>query len=153
MSIIILTQHKKEENTMSTEKNKASVRRFIEEAFNKGNLAVVDETIAPNYVYHSFQDVKGTEGMKQFITMMRTTFPDLHITIDDIVAEGDMVAYRFTLRGTFKSKMMGMAPTGKRAAFPEAHFVRLTGGKAVEETPYANLLILYQQLGVSPPGQ
>jgi steroid delta-isomerase-like uncharacterized protein len=138
---------------MSTEKNKAAIRRFIEEAVNKGNLAVLDEIMAPDYVYHSFQEVKGAEGMKQFITMMRTTFPDLHITIDDMVAEGDMVAYRFTLRGTFKGEMMGMAPTGKQAAFPEAHFVRFVSGKAVEETPYADMLTLYQQLGVKPPGQ
>jgi predicted ester cyclase len=138
---------------VSIEKNKVAIRRLIEEAINQNKLEVVDEVIASNYVYHGMQEVKGTEGMKQFITMLRTTFPDLHITINDILAEGDMVAYRFILRGTFKGEMMGMAPTGKQIAFPEAHFVHLVGGKSVEETPYADSFTLFQQLGVKPPGQ
>jgi len=130
------------------------VRRLIDEAFNKGNMAVVDEIIPSNYVYHYRRgDVKGPEGMKQFIAMLRTGFPDLNITIEDIVAEGDMVAYRFILRGTFTGEMMGMPTTGKQMAYPEAHFVRFKGGKRVEEIPYADSLTLFQQLGLSPSGQ
>jgi len=137
---------------MSVEENKATVRRFIEEVFNKGNMAVADEVLASNYVYHSgFGDIKGPEGLKQFATMLRTALPDIHVTIDDMVAEREMVAYRFKLMGTFKGEMMGMAPTGKQITFPEAHFVRFEGGKEVEETPFADSLNLYQQLGVRPP--
>lgn len=87
------------EITMSTEENKAVLRRH-EEAFNNGDLAVADETIAPNYVYHGSggQEFKGPEGFKQIITMMHTAFPDLHFTIEDMVAEGDkMVSHPYTL--------------------------------------------------------
>lgn len=137
---------------MSAEENKTRARRIIEEALNKGNLAVVDEILATNYVYYSMQgDIKGPQGLKQFFTMLRTAFPDIHVSIEDMVAEGDVVAYRFTLRGTFKGEMMGMAPTGKQLEFPEAHFIRFEGGKEVEEWPYADSLSLYKQLDVSPP--
>lgn len=139
---------------MSTEENKAKTRRIIEEAVNKGNLAVVDEILAPDYVYHrSLGDVKGPEGLKQFFTMLRTAFPDINATIEDMVAEGDMVAYRFILKGTFTGEMMGIPPTGKSMALPEAHFVRFEDGKEVEEFPYIDSLTLYQQLGISPPGK
>jgi len=82
---------------MSTEENKAVIRRVIEEVWNKGNLAVADEVIANNYVFDAAgQEFKGPEGLKQAVTIYRTAFPDFHITIDDMVAEGDKVASRFT---------------------------------------------------------
>jgi steroid delta-isomerase-like uncharacterized protein len=137
---------------MSIEENKTKARRIIEEALNKGNLAVLDEIIAPNYVYHSTQrDVNGPEGLKQFFTMLRAVFPDVNVTIEDMVAEGDIVAYRFILKGTFKGEYMGIPPTGKQMAFPEAHFIRFEGGMEVEEINYADSLTLYQQLGIRPP--
>ncbi len=73
---------KKGGNTMSAEENKAVLRRIEEEIFNKGDLAVVDELIAPDYVYHGSggQEYKGPEGFKQIVTMFRTAFPDLHMT-------------------------------------------------------------------------
>ena len=139
---------------MSTEENKAKARRIIEEAVNKGNLAVVDEIMAPNYVYHRpTGDVKGPEGIKQFFTMLRTAFPDVNVTIEDMVAEGDMVAYRFMLKGTFKGEMMGIPPTGGQIAFPEAHFLRFEDGKEVDEVPYFDSLTMFHQMGVKPPGQ
>ena len=137
---------------MSTEENKAMVRRIIEEVVNKGDLAVVDEVMASNYVYHfPGMEIKGPEGFKKFVTMMRTAFPDLHVTINDMVAEGNMVASRFTLRGTFKGELMGMAPTRKQLTYPEAVFIHFEGGKEVEAWPDADSLTMYQQLGVSPP--
>jgi steroid delta-isomerase-like uncharacterized protein len=137
---------------MSAEENKAKARRVIEEALNKGNMAVLDEILAPNYVYHYLPgDVKGPEGLKQFFTMLRVAFPDINVAIEDMVAEGDMVAYRFILKGTFQGEFMGIPPTGKQIAFPEAHFIRFEGGMEIEETPYANSLTLYRQLGISPP--
>jgi predicted ester cyclase len=138
---------------MSIEENKVKARRVIEEAVNKGNLAVLDEIIAPNYVYHSSQgDVKGPEGLKQFFNMLRAVLPDINIDIEDMVAEGDIVAYRFILNGTFKGEYMGIHPTGNKVAYPEAHFIRFEGGKEVEETPYANPLTLFKQMGIKPPG-
>jgi steroid delta-isomerase-like uncharacterized protein len=137
---------------MSIAENKAKARRIIEEAVNKGNLAVVDEILAPNYVYHQSRgDVTGPKGLKQFFTMLRAVLPDINVTIEDMVAEGEMVAYRFILKGTFKGEYMGIPPTGKQMAFPEAHFIRFEGGKEVEEFPYADSLTMFRQMGIKPP--
>jgi steroid delta-isomerase-like uncharacterized protein len=135
---------------MSTEENKAVVRRAINEVVNKGNLAVADEILASNYVYHfPTHDIEGPEGFKEFINMMRTAFPDLHVTIEDLIAEGDTVAARFTMRGTFKGELMGMAPTGKKLQFPEAVIIRFENGREVEATAYANMLSFNEQLGIT----
>jgi steroid delta-isomerase-like uncharacterized protein len=135
---------------MSTDENKAVVRRAIDEVVNKGNLAVVDEIMASNYVYHfPTHDIEGPEGFKEFINMMRTAFPDLHVTIEDLIAEGDTLAACFTMRGTFKGELMGMVPTGKKLEFPEAVIIRFEDGKEVEATAYANMLSFNEQLGIS----
>jgi len=138
---------------MSTEENKATLRRIIEEAFNKGNLAVTDELIATNYVYHGSggQEFKGTEGFKQYVTMMRTAFPDLHMTIEDMVAEGDKVVHIAKMRGTHKGEIMGIAPTGKQLTISAVTISRFAGGKEAEAWTYADSLVMYQQLGVAPP--
>ncbi len=81
---------------MSAEINKAMVRRMAEEVFNKGNLSMIPELVAPNYVYHTTPEYKGPEGFKNYITMVRKAFPDLHMKIDYMVAEGDMVAIFYT---------------------------------------------------------
>jgi steroid delta-isomerase-like uncharacterized protein len=140
---------------MSTEENKAVIRRIVE-AMNSGNLAVADEVIAPNYVYHGTggQDFKGPEGVKQFITMMRKAFPDLRMTIEDMVAEGDKVVHRARMRGTFKGEIMGIAPTGKQVDMSLVSISRFAGGKETEVWPYMDSLTYYQQLGIPiPPGQ
>ena len=137
---------------MSTEENKAMVHRIIEEVVNKGDLAVVDEVMASNYVYHfPGMEFKGPEGFKQFITMFRTAFPDLHVATDKMIAEGDIVAARFTVTGTFKSEVIGIPPTGKQMTITEAIFIRFEGGKEVEATPTIDRLDMFQQLGVIPP--
>lgn len=138
---------------MSTEENKASVRRIIEELWNEGNMAVCDEVLAPNYVFRipDGQEYKGADGLKQYVTMARTAFPDLHLTIDDMFAEGDKVAIRCTWTGTFKGEMMGIAPTGKQIKMNAAVFCRFEGGKEVEAVELADQLTMFQQLGVSPP--
>jgi len=138
---------------MSTSKNKANARRSTEEVFNSGNLAVVDETTASNYVLHITPEVKGPEGYKQFTTIMRTAFPDLHMTIDHMVAEGDMVAVFYTLTGTFKGEMAGIKPTGKKMTTKSAVLTRFEGGKAVEAWRYSDMLTFYQQLGIPVPAQ
>jgi len=137
---------------MSTEENKAVIRRVIEEVWNKGNLAVADEVIANNYVFDAAgQEFKGPEGLKQAVTIYRTAFPDFHITIDDMVAEGDKVASRFTVRGTHKGDLMGIAPTGKQVTVTGTAFNRLVGGKEVEARASMDQLGMLQQMGVVPP--
>ena len=137
---------------MSAEANKAMVRRIFDEVIVKGNLSAVDEIMASNYVYHfPGQDVKGPEGFKEFVQMMRTAFPDLSFTIEDQVAEGDKVATRETMRGTHKGDFMGIAATGKQVTFTGMVIVHFQDGKEVEAWGSPDMLGLFQQLGVTPP--
>jgi steroid delta-isomerase-like uncharacterized protein len=138
---------------MSTEENKENVRRLNDEVFNKGNLALVDEIACSDYVFHGTQEVKGPEGLKQYIAAFRAAFPDLHITIEGMVAEGDMTAIRYTMRGTFKGEFMGIAPTGKKMEIPNTSFASFRNGKQVEVWPYFDTLLWYQQLGIAPPAK
>jgi len=129
------------------------LRRNCEEAFNKGDLAVADENIAPNYVYHGSggQEFKGPEGFKQLITMFRTACPDHHQTGEDRGAEGDKVAHRLTIRGTHKGEFMGIAATGKQVTITAITISRFAGGKEAEALVSMDLLGMYQQMGVTPP--
>ncbi len=142
---------------MSTEENKALVRRVYEEAINRGNMAVVDELNSPNYVAHDPgfpQPVRGPEGLKQYFLVFRSAFPDVHITIEDMIAEGDTVVTRQTSRGTHQGDLMGIPPTGKQIAVTGMAIHRLANGKFVESWINADNLGLLQQLGVIPaPGQ
>ncbi len=138
---------------MSTEQNKAKVRRVFEEVFNKGNLSVVDEIMANDYVFHMGQGVefKGPNGFKQLATMFRNAFPDIHFTVEDMMAEGDKVATRYTLRGTHKGELMGIRPTGKQFTTTGNVIMRFASGKEVEAFGVGDMLAMYQQLGVVPP--
>ena len=139
---------------MSAEKNKAVIRRVAEEIFNKGNMSVVPEIIAPNYVYHSpFGDFKGPEGFTQFVGMTRNAFPDFHMTIDDMIGEGEKLAVRLNFTGTFKGKFGDMEPTGKQFNMTAAYFYRFENGKEVEALPFSDMLNFYQQLGIPIPSQ
>ena len=135
---------------MSVEENKAIFRRIVEEGFNKGNLAIVDELVATNHVNHT-DNVHGPEEYKQFITMYRTAFPDLHMTIEDQIAEGDKVVNRWTSRGTHKGDLMGIPPTGKQTTVTGIYVARIIGGKIVEEWGNFDALGMMQQIGVVPP--
>ena len=138
---------------MSTEENKAKVRRMIEEVWNKGDLAVVDELVPPNYVYHfpGREEIKGPNGLKQFATMLRTAFPDFHITIDDMVAEGDEVACRYTYQGTHKGEFLGIAPTGKQFKATGIMISHIERGKEVEVWESIDRIGMLQQIGIIPP--
>src|SRR5438270_12929467 len=102
---------------MLTEANKTSVRRFYDEAFNKKNRAAIDEFIDPNQVDHAAPPGTpgGLKGVKQTISMYLTAFPDLHFTVEDIIADQDKVVTRLTCRGTQQGAFMGIPPTGKQA--------------------------------------
>ena len=100
---------------MSVEENKANARRFYEEVFNQGNLAAIDELSAPNIVDHTAMPDQspGTEGLKQMIGMYLSAFPNLHLTVDAMIGEGDMVSVLSTVTGTHTADMMGIPPTGQ----------------------------------------
>jgi predicted ester cyclase len=138
---------------MSTEENKAMIRRVWEEIINKGDLTVADEIMTNNYVYRGSggQEFHGPEGFKQFITMFRTAFPDLHATVEDMFAVGDKVAHRATLRGTHKGDLMGIAPTGKQVAIAAIVISRFEGDKEAEAWANLDQLSMMQQMGIAPP--
>ena len=140
---------------MSTEGNTAIVRRFVEAVQSEGDLSVLDELAAPDYVNHTARPgvPADREGLKQLTAMFRRAFPDGRMTIEDMVAEGDRVATRKTFRGTHQGELMGIPPTGKAVAIGLIDLVRLADGKVVESWSVADDLGLLQQLGAfAPPG-
>jgi len=139
---------------MSTEQNKAMDRRVYEEVWNGGNLAVIDELVAANYVDHDQEPtgaLEGLEGLKQSVTMYRTAFPDVHFTVEDQIAEGDRVVTRWTARGTHQDAFMGIPPTGKQAMVTGISITRVASGKVVEGWTNFDALGLLHQLGAVPP--
>jgi steroid delta-isomerase-like uncharacterized protein len=140
---------------MSTEENKALVHRYYEawnEALNKQNLAGVDELFAPDFVIHGtglFPDMD-LAGVKQVFTAWWTVFPDWHYTLEDLIAEGDKVAHRYTVRGTHQGEIMGIPPTGKRVSATGIEIDRIKDGKIVESWFSSDMLGLMQQLGAIP---
>jgi predicted ester cyclase len=140
----------------STEANKANIRRFYDEVFNKKNRAAINDFFDPNFVDHAAPPglPGGIEGAKQTLTMYLTAFPDLHFTVEDLIAEGDKVVARITTRGTQQGAFMGIPPTGKQVTVTAIDINRIVGGKFVEHWLNIDTLGLLQQLGVVPaPGQ
>jgi len=135
---------------MSVEHNKALVRRLYEEALNKGNLSVVDEIIAPNYIRHGLAPgaPPGPQSTKQVFNTMRTAFPDIHITVEPMVGEGDMVAAQLTHRGTHKGEFRDIAPTGKQVTVATIGIYRFASNKLTEAWIQMDELGMMQQLGV-----
>jgi len=138
---------------MSAKEIRALVRRFVEES-NKGRaaaMAVIDELFATNIVYHGGggEEIRGLKDYKQS-SESYNALPDFHFTIDDMVAEGDKVAVRFTLTGTHKGEIMGIPPTNKKLTMWGIIIYRVVGGKFVEGWERADTLGLMQQLGVVP---
>jgi steroid delta-isomerase-like uncharacterized protein len=115
---------------MSVEENKAFVYRYVEEPWNKGNVAALDELCAPNF---QLEGLGGVEAFKAVITAFRTGFPDIHFTVEDIIAEGDKVAYRWTAHGTHQGDYEGIAPTGKTVTSTGITIIRLADGQVVED--------------------
>ncbi|HKF35692.1 MAG TPA: ester cyclase [Ktedonobacteraceae bacterium] len=139
---------------MSTEENKATARRFFEEVFNGGNLAVVDEVKSSTYVFHDPgfpEPIRGPEGFKQHLMLFRNVFPDLRSTVEDLIAEGENVTVRFTFTGTQQDTLMGIPPTGKQVGVTAILIGRLVNGKFVEGWINYDGLGMLQQLGVIPP--
>jgi steroid delta-isomerase-like uncharacterized protein len=137
---------------MSTEQNKALLRRGFEEGINKGNMSVFEELIAPNYMNYNFPaPTPGPEGFKLVIAMFRGAFPDLHVTIEDMCAEGNKVATRGYFTGTQKGEFQGIPPTGKQVKVTYMDIWRIENGKFVENWVQMDMVGLMQQLGVIPP--
>jgi steroid delta-isomerase-like uncharacterized protein len=131
--------------------NKEIVRRVFE-AFNTGNLALLDVVMAADLVdQNSTHDyAPGLEGVKQEISVYRKAFPDLHFTIEDEIAEVDKVAVRYTVRATHEGDFLGFAPTGRRVTAPGLDIYRIHDGKIVQQWGSINQFIFRQQLGIIP---
>jgi steroid delta-isomerase-like uncharacterized protein len=138
--------------SMSTEENKVLMSRFLEEVFNKKNLAVIDEFIAPNHVDHTLPPFLPTtpEGTKRAIDMFLKAFPDVHLTVEDMITEGDKVVTRYTSRGTLKGAFIGIPPTGKQITVSSIIIARIVDGKIVEEWGLDDQMGMIQQLGIIP---
>jgi len=131
---------------VSLEENKAIIRKVME-TVNKRDLASLDELIAPDYVDATLQ-LKGLKGFKQSVTLLYEGFPDIHATIDDIIAEGDKVWDRVTLTATHTGEYRGLTPTGKKIAFKGVRIWRIVNSKVVERESFYDFLDFYKQLGV-----
>ena len=140
---------------MSAEDNKAIARRWYEEVFNAGNLDLIHELFAPNFVDHDpVNPLPGLEGVRQVVGMYRGAFPDLHITVEDWVAEGDKVVTRFRAQGTHKGPLMGIPPTEKQVTVTGIDMLGFEHGKISEHWGNRDDLGMLQQLGAVPaPGQ
>ena len=134
---------------MSSEQNKTIVRRALEEPW-KGSLEVVDELVARDYVGHdpaNPEPLRGPAGIKEFVSTYRSAYPDARVTVEQQLAEGDMVATRWTGRGTHEGDLLGVAPTGKRVTITGITFSRLKDGKILEEFQNWDTFGMMQQLG------
>ena len=136
---------------MSAE-NIATSRRLIEEAFNEGNLDVIDEATADNFVDHDpLMGDQDREAAKQSIAAYRDAFPDIHITIEDIIDAADKVVYRWSGNGTFENEMMGLQPTHEKGDPVKGITIdRFEGGKVVESWSQWDTLTFMRDIGAIP---
>ena len=134
-----------------SEVNKAVVHRWVE-AFNEGNLDAVDELVTDSYIRHdpNAPEVRGPEEEKRLIVMYRSAFPDLHFTVEDMVAEGDKVATRIGISATHRGELLGIPPTEKQLAFTAMELYRIANGKIDEQWVNVDTLGMMQQIGAIP---
>ncbi len=138
---------------MSAEQNKALLRKWIEEGWNKGNLAVVDELYSPDFTQHDPStpvSVSSAEDLKRYVAGYRMAMPDMHFETHDLVAEGDKVLWRFTATGTQKGVMLSIPPTGKYTAVTGMALFRIANNRIAECWVNFDALGLMQALGVIP---
>jgi steroid delta-isomerase-like uncharacterized protein len=136
-----------------SDQNKKVVRRLFEELWNKGNMQVADELVAPTYMHHDASTPelgKGPQSEKNRVTHYRTAFHDFRLNIEDLYAEGETVVARWSGRGIHKGELNGIAPTGKQFAITGVTICRLSDGKLVEGWVNWDALGLMRQLGVVP---
>ncbi len=133
---------------MTTEENKTIVRRFMLEVLQTGNMSLVDQLCAPNYVNR--MTGQGIESFKQIGGMLKSAISDYHLTIENLVAEDDQVVARFTMTGTITGSILGSKPSGKAISVRGLTYYRLSNGKIVEDDPITNQDVM-QLLDVSLP--
>jgi steroid delta-isomerase-like uncharacterized protein len=141
---------------MKDKEGKVLFQRFIDESFNRGNIGVIDDIFATDFEEHlpsSPEPLRGPEGVRRLVSAYRTAFPDIIVTIDQLVAEGEWVAARVTASGTNTGDYMGFGSTGRSATWHVAHVCRVRAGRLVEDHIYFDRLSLLTQLGLASPPQ
>jgi len=140
---------------MAAEENKAIVRRFYDEFFNKGNLQVVNELHTPDYQHHDPDAPDpggGAEGYIKRNSIFLKAFPDRRLTIEDQVAEGDKVATRITMQATQSGDLPGIPATGRQVTIVSMHMCRISDGRIAEEWELFDALGMLRQLGAPVSG-
>ena len=134
---------------METERNKVLARRYVE-LWNTGNEALADEILALDFVDHSHPDQPpGPQNVKEEVASFRAAFPDAQLRVEQLISEGDTVAFRFELRGTHLGPFGSFAPTGKQVVLTGMDFLRIADGKIVEVWSSQDTLAWAQQLGLT----
>jgi predicted ester cyclase len=140
---------------MSIEELKAKIRWASEEAWMKGNLDALGEVYAADCVWHRppLPDVRGLEASKEYIAGARSGYSDIQFVHEEMVGEGNSIAYRYTWRAkhTGQSPTLPIPPTGKEVTLRGCNIVHVANGKVIEEFEYSDYLGFLQQLGVVPP--
>ena len=150
--IVVLMAGCESREKAKEEESKALALRAFEEIWNQGKLEVIDEIYAADFVHHSpgSPDLD-PEGLKQFVTMYRSAFPDIQFTIEDQIAEGDKVVTRWSTAATHKGELMGIQPTGLAAPGTGISIGRYADGKCVESWTNWDALGMWRKLGIVPP--
>ncbi len=139
---------------MSVEQNKEVTRKTIDEVWNKGAVDLIPELFNSDYIARGVAgpDIKGHDGWRQVVLNYRKAFPDVHDTIDELIAEGDKVVCRHTMTGTHTGEYPGLAPTGKKTKTTTIFVNYFKNGKIAETWSISNPIVFYSQLGMAPPG-
>lgn len=132
-----------------SEANKTAMREFFQRVYNQGDVAFLDQLTAPNFVSHDRGNpTHDREGVKQIVRAIKSAFPDVQFRAEDVLADGDRVAARFTMKGTQRGEFMGVPATNKPIVVTGIDIVRFANGKAVEHWHEWSDMELLQQLGV-----
>lgn len=138
----------------SRENSKEIQRRMNQDVWGEGNLELIDEYVASDYVEHntaSPEEIRGPEGYKANVQMIRAAFPDMDVITEHLVAEGDLVCYRYTIVGTHSGPLMGIEPTGNEIEISGMGIAQVEDGKIVESWSNVDTFGMMQQLGVVEP--
>jgi len=138
------------------EQNKALIRRWFEEVWNRGRLDLIAEMRSPEAIVTGLEDgnaeSRGEKPFIRFYATLREALPDLYLNIEDVIAEGDKVAVRITAEGTHKTEALGFPATHRKVRFSTMVMARISGGKIVQAWNLLDQLELLRQIGALPPG-
>lgn len=143
-------------NEQILETNKEVARRLVDEVLNKGNMKTFDELFADSYMMHNMPvpNIPGTkEGFRKLVLATRKAFPDVHVHIENLVADNDFAVFHDKVEATSKDDFFGVPANGKRITWTEIHFLKIAGGRIMEHWTNFDQLGILQQLGVIPAGK